>query len=141
MNSNIVLFLCTGNSCRSQMAEALLRHRADARYIACSAGLDPKPIHPLTLRVLDEIGVETEGLHPKSLQEFLGKRPVKHAITVCEKAQQNCPRLFPFAMDNSYWPFEDPATFEGGEEGQLARFREVRDEIDEKIQAWLKVKG
>jgi arsenate reductase len=141
MNKPIILFLCTENSCRSQMAEALLRHRAGGRFTACSAGLEPKPVHPLALRVLGEIGVETAELRPKPVRDFLGKQSIKHAVVVCEKAQRNCPRVFPFAQNNMYWPFEDPAVVDGGEEAQLAKFRAVRDEIDEKIQEWLELAG
>jgi arsenate reductase (thioredoxin) len=133
----VVLFLCTGNSCRSQMAEALLRHHAGDRFEACSAGLDPKPIHPMTLRVLNEIGVNTEGLRPKSASLFLGKVSVNHAVFVCEKAQDKCPRVYPFALESLYWPFEDPAPFEGTEEEVAAKFRQVRDQIDTRIRLWL----
>lgn len=132
-----VLFLCTANSARSQMAEALLRHHAAGRFEACSAGLSPKDIHPLALRVLSDVGVDTAGLCPKGLDLFLGKRRVTYAITVCEKAQESCPRLFPFSMNYLYWPFEDPAAFEGTERGKLQKFRDVRDQIDARIRQWL----
>ena len=134
----VVLFLCTGNSARSQMAEALLRHRAGDRFEACSAGLSPKEVHPLALRVLTDIGVGTTGLCSKGVNEFLGKRRVNYAITVCERAQQSCPRIFPFTVNNLYWPFEDPAAFEGSERERLQKFREVRDQIDDRIRQWLR---
>ena len=133
-----VLFLCTGNSARSQMAEALLRHHAGDRFEACSAGLHPRDIHPMALRVLSDVGVGTDGLCPKGVNEFLGRTPVNVAITVCEKAQQSCPRVFPFAGDHLYWPFEDPAAFEGDEKEKLQKFREVRDQIDDRIRQWLR---
>jgi arsenate reductase len=133
-----VLFLCTGNSARSQMAEAILRRHADDRFEACSAGLRPRSeIHPLTLRVLNEVGLDTEGLCTKAVEIYLAKVPVQHAVIVCEKAQESCPRIYPFAMETLYWPFEDPAAFEGSEEERLEKFRDVRDAIDERITTWL----
>lgn len=100
-----VLFLCTGNSCRSQMAEALLRHEAGDLFEACSAGLEPKSVHPMTLQVLKEAGISADGLYAKGTSEFLGKRSIRHAIIVCDKAQQSCPRIYPFANNTLYWPF------------------------------------
>lgn len=134
----VVLFLCTGNSARSQMAEALLRHHAPGRAEACSAGLQPRDIQPLTLRVLAEVGIEVVGLRAKGVEEFLGKKTVSYAITVCERAQQSCPRIFPFAKNTMYWPFEDPAAFEGTERERLQKFRDVRDQIDRRIRQWLR---
>jgi arsenate reductase len=133
-----VLFLYTGNSARSLMAEALLRCHAGEKVEACSAGLKPSTVNPVTLRVLNEIGIDTSTLCSKGVDAFLGRVPVKHAIVVCERAQQSCPRLFPFATQNHYWPFEDPAAFRGTEEQTLEKFREVRDEIDHRIRQWVK---
>src|SRR5687768_11180242 len=133
----IVLFLCTGNSARSQMAEALLRHHAGDEVEACSAGLNPKDVHPMTLRVLSDVGIDTGGLCSKGLDQFLGKKTVNYAITVCERTQQSCPRIFPFTVNNLYWPFEDPAAFEGSDRERLEKFREVRDQIDDRIRQWV----
>lgn len=133
-----VLFICTGNSCRSQIAEALLRHRGGDRYEADSAGLDPKGVHPRTIQVLDELGIDTNPLHSKHIKEFLGKVAVRYAIVVCDKAQNSCPQVYPFAPHNLFWPFEDPAAFQGNEEETLNEFRRVRDEIDQTIQTWLR---
>lgn len=132
----LVLFLCTGNSCRSQMAEAILRDRAGDRFRVASAGMAPQPIHPLTIRVLAEAGISTEGLRSKEAGEFLGKQAVRHAIVVCESAQEQCPRFYPMANEMHFWPFEDPAAFEGSEEETLAKFREVRDAINDRIDDW-----
>ena len=123
------------------MAEALLRHAAGDRFQACSAGLEPKPINPLTLRVLEEAGVATDGLRSKDASEFLGRVSVHCAIFVCDKAQQSCPRIYPFALQSLYWPFEDPAAFHGSTEEKLAKFREVRDQIDHQIHVWLRAMG
>ncbi len=132
-----VLFLCTGNSCRSQMAEAILRHEAGDRFEPCSAGLEPKPVNPLTLQVLEEAGIDTAGLRSKSTSEFLGRVSIHYAIFVCDKAQQSCPRIYPFALQSLYWPFEDPAAFQGSSMQQVAKFRAVRDQIRTQIQTWL----
>ncbi len=134
---SVVLFLCTGNSARSQMAEAILRARASDRFDAASAGLEPKGVHPLTIRVLSEVGIDTSGLYSKNSSDFLGKVAVRYAIIVCERANQHCPRIYPFAVQTLYWPFEDPATAEGTEEQRLERFREVRDQVTARIDEWL----
>jgi len=134
-----VLFLCTGNSARSQMAEAILKGLTGDRLDVHSAGLDPaRGVHPMTLRVLRERGLNADGLRAKNASEFLGKVLVAHAIVVCDKAQQNCPRIHPFALHNHYWPFEDPAAFAGTQEQQLARFNEVFDLIERRITQWLR---
>ena len=133
----LILFLCTANAARSQMAEALLRHHAGDRFEACSAGIEVQGVHPLTIRVLAERGTDTSGLRAKSVGEFLGTASVRRAIVVCERAQQHCPRVFPFAGQTLYWPFQDPAAFAGTDEQRLAKFREVCDQIEERVQRWL----
>lgn len=120
------------------MAEALLRLHADEHFEALSSGLNPKGVHPLTLRVLREKGIDTIGLRSKGTEEFLGKVLISHAIVVCDKAQENCPQFYPFTMNNLFWPFDDPAAFVGSEAEQLAEFRRIRDQIDEKIRTWLR---
>lgn len=133
----VVLFLCTGNSARSQMAEAILRAKAGERFEAASSGLDPKGVNPLTLRVLSEAGIDASGLYSKSSGDFLGKVAVRYAVIVCEKANQHCPRIYPFAAQTLYWPFEDPAAAEGTEDERLEKFREVRDLVAARIDEWL----
>jgi arsenate reductase (thioredoxin) len=132
-----VLFLCTGNSCRSQMAEALLRERPGDRFTAYSAGVEPKGIHPLTTKVLQEKGIDTSTLRSKDVSEYLGKLPVHHLIVVCENAEGSCPRIFPGMLNREFWPFDDPPAFQGTDEEKLNKFREVRDQIDNRIQKWL----
>ena len=135
-----VLFLCTGNSARSQMAEALLRRYAGDHFEAHSAGLEPKGIHPYTRRVMDEIGVDLSGHRSKDVTEYLGRTHFGYVITVCDNAEENCP-IFPFGTVRLHWSFEDPARFEGTDEARLAKFREVRDLIDARIRAWLAEQG
>ena len=132
-----VLFLCTDNSSRSQLAEALLRKHAANRCAAFSAGLRPAEIHPLAYRVMEEIGVSIEGHAAKGIKEFLGKVTFLWAIIVCEENEPNCPRIYLDALQTIRWPLQDPATGDGTEEEQLTRFRQARDEIDRLIRLWL----
>ena len=140
MQKTKVLFLCTGNSARSQMAEAILRKRAGNYFEVYSAGLEPKGLNPYTLRVLDEIGADTAPLRSKALSSFIGKQHFGYLITVCSKAEDKCP-IFPGMGMRLHWPFDDPATFQGSEEETLAVFREVRDQIDATIREWLSAQG
>lgn len=123
------------------MAEAILRDRADGRYEVASAGMEPKGVHPLTLSVLLEIGVSTDGLRSKPASEFLGKAAVRYAIIVCERANQQCPRIYPFTGQTLYWPFNDPAASGHSEAEGLEEFRRVRDQISARIDAWLNELG
>lgn len=133
-----VLFLCTGNSARSQMAEAFLRKYSDDRFEVYSAGLKPSTVNPLTIQVMEEIGFDMTGHHAKSVRDFLGWSNFSTIITVCAKVEENCPSTFPGRPTKLAWSFEDPAAFEGSDEAKLEKFREVRDQIDAKIQDWLK---
>ena len=132
-----VLFLCSGNSARSQMAEAFLRHDAGDRFEVYSAGVEPKPIHPLTERVMAEVGLPLEGHYSKPLTLYMGKVHFTYLITVCAAANEHCPRTFPGMGHRLHWEFEDPAAFEGDEEDKLNRFRVVRDQIRDQIQRWV----
>ncbi len=135
-----VIFLCTGNSARSQMAEAFLRKYAGDHFEVYSAGFDPRPIHPYAIQVMRELGYDLSGQHSKDLKQYLGKIHFGIVITVCVKAEEECPTI-PGVATRLYWPFEDPAAFQGTEEEKLAKFREIRDQISEKTKAWLKERG
>jgi len=132
-----VLVLCTGNSCRSILTEALLRRRAGDRFEVSSAGTEPKGIHPLTKQVLEEVEIDTSGLRSKSLAEFLGKDVFHYVIIVCHSADETCPRIFPGMRERLYWPFDDPPATVGDESQKLAKFREVRDAIDRRLADWI----
>lgn len=135
----IILFVCTGNSARSQMAEALMRkHGGDAVEVH-SAGTSPKGVNPLTVRAMNEIGIDMEGHTSKSVQDVLRKKTPSHVFFVCSDAEEHCPRIWPFSLHNEGWPFDDPAAATGSEEERLDEFRRVRDEIKERIQGWLSV--
>jgi len=137
MSQTRVLLLSTGNSARSQMAEAFLRKNAGDRFEAHSAGLEPKALHPMTVKVMEEIGVDMSGHKSKGFETYLGKLLFQYLVTVCDEAEKNCPTTWPGVSNRLHWHFEDPAAFTGTEEEKLAKFRQVRDQIDEKVQAWL----
>jgi len=138
MSKPSVLFLCAHNAARSQMAEALLRKHAGDQFDVVSAGLEPTTIHPLTTRVLNEIGLDVSGQRAKGLDGIIGKQTFQFAVFVCERTQNNCPHVYPFALQRLYWPFEDPAEATGTEAEQLQKFRDVRDQIEARIVEWLK---
>ena len=137
MNKTNVLFLCTGNSARSQMGEALLRKHAGDRFEVYSAGLEPKGIHPLTVRVMREMGVELDDQASKHVREYMGKLHFGYLITVCSDAEEKCPAVFPGISHRLHWSFEDPAAATGSDEERLQKFRDVRDQIDRQIRNWL----
>jgi arsenate reductase (thioredoxin) len=140
MEKSRVIFLCTGNSARSQMAEAFLRKYAGNYFEVFSAGLEPKPIHPLTIQVMREIGMDISGQRSKSLNEYLGKLLFEYLITVCDDADQNCPTILVGVRNRLHWSFEDPAKFVGTDEQKLAKFRQVRDLIETRLKDWLNEK-
>jgi arsenate reductase len=131
-----VLFLCTGNSARSQMAEAFLRKYADDRFEAYSAGIRPTGIDPHTIRAMEEVGISLEGQGSKHVDEYIGKIDFDYLITVCANAEKECP-VFPGSGKRIHWDLEDPAGLIGTEEEKIQKFREVRDQIDEHIKEWL----
>ncbi|MHB0857859.1 MAG: arsenate reductase ArsC [Anaerolineae bacterium] len=137
MDKARVLFLCTGNSARSQMAEAFLRRLAGDRLEVYSAGLEPeRGIHPLTLQVMREAGYDMAGHYAKDLTQYLGKVHFGYLITVCDRAEKNCP-IFPGVGQRQHWSIEDPAAFEGSDEEKAAKFREVRDQVEALVRAWI----
>jgi arsenate reductase len=134
-----VLFLCTHNSTRSQMAEGLLRARGGDHYVAFSAGTHPRNVHPLAIQVMREIGIdisEAVGYRAKSLDEFIGQPPMDLVVTVCDEAAEACP-FFPGARRQEHWGFPDPSAVTGNEAEQLVAFRSVRDGIAECITAFI----
>jgi arsenate reductase (thioredoxin) len=137
MDQNRVLFLCTGNSARSQMAEAFLRRYGGEKYECYSAGLQPKGINPLTIQVMQEIGYDLTGHTSKGVNDFLGRIFINQLITVCDHAEKNCPTVWPGIVRREHWSFEDPAAFEGSPDEMIAKFREIRDLIDQKVRIWL----
>ena len=133
-----ILFLCTGNSCRSQIAEAWPRRLGGNHFTVYSAGLEPHGINPLTIKVMEETGFDLREHRSKHLEEYIGKVHFNYLITVCGNADERCP-VFPSMGTRLHWPFEDPAAFNGSEEEKITLFRTVRDQIKHKIQTWLEV--
>lgn len=132
-----VLFICTGNSARSIMAEALLRQRGGDRFEVRSAGTAPKGIHPLTLRVLAEAGIDASWARSTSVSE-LTDQPFDYVITVCDQARQSCP-VFPGVHRSLHWGYEDPAAAEGDEAARLQVFRRVFTQLGERIAQFVTV--
>ncbi len=134
-----VLFLCTHNSARSQMAEGLLRHLAGDRFEVMSAGTEATHVRPLAIRAMDEIGVDISSQESKTLERYL-REPFDYVITVCDDANEACP-FFPGASNRLHWSFEDPSRAGGSEEERLAVFRSVRDRIRDRVNTELVVGG
>jgi arsenate reductase len=119
------------------MAEAFLRKYGGDEFEAYSAGLEPKSIHPYTERVMEEVGINLSGQRSKHIQEYMGKVHFGYLIIVCDEAERNCPTTFPGVGQRLHWSFEDPAAFVGSDDEKLAKFREVRDRIEQQIKEWL----
>jgi arsenate reductase len=128
MKPSVILILCTGNSCRSHLAEGILQDALGPAWKVASAGSKPaRYVHPLAIRAMAEIGIDISSHHSKHLEQFLDDN-VETVITVCGNADQACP-LFPGQRNRHHWGFDDPAHATGTEEEQMAVFRRVRDEI------------
>jgi len=134
-----VLFLCTHNSARSQMAEGLLRHLSGGRFEVHSAGTEQTHVRPQAVAVMGEIGIDISGQESKTLERYLGE-DFEYVVTVCDDANEACP-VFPGAKERLHWSFEDPSKTEGTEEERLAKFRQVRDEIRTRIEDELLAEG
>ncbi len=130
-----ILVLCTGNSCRSQMAEGFFREYGKENVDVKSAGLDPSQVNQTAIKVMEEIGIDISGHTSTSLSEYIND-PFDYVITVCDNAAEKCP-AFPGGGERLHWPFEDPHFAEGTEGEVLDFFRKVRDQIGFKIKTWL----
>lgn len=126
-----VLFLCTGNSARSQMAEGYLRQVASDRFEACSAGIEPRGLNPLAVEAMAEIGIDISHQKSKDVGAFLGQY-IPYIITVCDHAREKCP-IFPRTYKLLHWGFDDPAAAQGTHDERFAVFRRVRDGLIRKI--------
>ncbi|MDO8755729.1 MAG: arsenate reductase ArsC [Anaerolineales bacterium] len=142
MNKPKVLFLCTGNSARSQMAEGLLRALAGEQFEVFSAGTQPKGrILPEVQKAMREVEIDISSQWSKSVMEYMGKVNFGYVITVCAEAEENCPAVFLNMGTHDHWPFDDPAKFSGDEEQRLASTRRVRDQIEQRLRLWLGEQG
>jgi arsenate reductase len=132
-----VLFVCTGNSARSQIAEALLADFGGSDFSVFSAGTNPGSVNPYAVRVLDEIGIDWSGATSKSVTEFLGAR-FDYVVTVCDRARQTCP-VFPGNHNTLHWGLDDPAEVEGADEAKLEAFRRTRTEISTRLRPFVEL--
>ena len=135
MTKTRVLFLCTHNSARSQMAEGFLRDMAGDRFEIASAGTEATRVHPLAIRAMEEVRISLAGHTSKTLDRFLGQ-PWDYVITVCDSANERCP-VFPAPTRRLHWGFDDPSRATGTEAERLGTFRRVRDEIKARLLDWL----
>jgi arsenate reductase (thioredoxin) len=119
------------------MAEAFLRKYGGDEFEAHSAGLEPKGINPLTIQVMQEVGIEVSGQKSKDVGEYLEKVLFQYLITVCDDADKNCPSTWLGISKREHWSFDDPAAFEGSDDAKLAKFREIRDQIETRIKEWV----
>ncbi len=139
MPAKRVLFVCTGNSCRSQMAEGWLRHIAGDRVEVCSAGTKPAGLNPRAVAVMREVGIDISHQKSKHVEEF-SNQDFLFVITVCNSALESCP-VFPGALYQLHWSFDDPAAAKGADEEKLAVFRRVRDEIAGQVREFAQREG
>ena len=130
-----VLILCTGNSARSQMAEGLLRHDAGNRFEVSSAGTKPTQVRAEAIAAMREVAIDISGQRSKSVEEFAGQS-FDYVITVCDNPKETCP-VFPTTTRRIHWSIEDPAAARGPEEGRLAEFRRVRDELRARLRSFV----
>lgn len=126
-----VLFICTHNSARSQMAEGFLRHLAGDEFEVHSAGTEASEVRPLAVRAMSEIGIDISGQASKTLERYLGEQ-WDHVITVCDDANESCP-VFPGAAARTHWSFPDPSKATGTDDERLVAFRAVRDQIIQRV--------
>ena len=133
-----VLFLCTGNAARSQMAEGWLKHLAGERFEVVSAGIAPRGLHPLAVEVMREVGIDISRQQSKHVRQFLGVS-VGYVITVCDNAREHCP-LFPGDYTYLHWGLDDPVAAGGSDEQKLAVFRTVRDQIASRVREFVTYK-
>lgn len=130
-----VLFLCTHNSARSQMAEGLLRATVGDRFEAFSAGTEQTRVHPLAVEAMKELNIDLSSHRSKLLDEYRD-RSFDYVVTVCDRAQESCP-IFPGAKTMVHWSFDDPSAATGSDEARLAEFRRVRDQIADRLRAFV----
>jgi arsenate reductase len=131
-----ILVLCTGNSARSQMGEALFRYEGGETYEVASAGTNPSHVRPEAVAVMKELGIDISGQRSKSVEEFEGQS-FDYVVTVCDNGRDNCP-VFPAGAERIHWSFEDPAAVQGGEQERLAAFRRIRDRIHERVKTFVR---
>jgi len=141
MNSTLapirVLFLCTHNSARSQMAEELLRHIGGSKFEVSSAGTEATRVHPLAIQAMDNVALDISGARSKHLDEYIGQN-FDYVITVCDSANESCP-IFPGDPKRIHWSFPDPSAVEGTDAERLKAFEKIRNEINLRLRTWVQL--
>jgi arsenate reductase (thioredoxin) len=132
-----VLFVCTGNSARSQVGQALLEHLGGDDFAVESAGTEPKGVNPFAVQVLAEVGIDWSRAESKALAPFI-EQPFDYVITVCDRARQACP-VFPGSTNSLHWGLDDPAEVEGSDEEKLAAFRRTRQELTQRLRPFIEI--
>jgi arsenate reductase len=132
-----VIFVCTGNSARSQMAEALLRREGGSAFEVVSAGVDPRPVNPMTIRALEKVGIDISGAESKPIGMFLGQ-PFDFVITVCDRARAACP-VFPGGSETLHWGIDDPAEATGSAENRQAAFDRALQALAGRVRTFVPV--
>ena len=132
-----MLFVCTGNSARSQMAEAMLTAYGHGEFEAFSAGTEPRAVNPFAIQVLAEMGIDWSAARAKSVTEFIGQ-PFDYVITVCDRARQVCP-VFPGQHNSLHWGLDDPAEVEGNDAHRLAAFRRTQTELGARLRPFVEL--
>jgi arsenate reductase (thioredoxin) len=132
-----VLFLCTHNSARSQMAEGLLRHHGGRRFEVFSAGTEETRVHPMAINAMTDIGIDISRQHSKHLATYIGER-FDYVITVCDAANESCP-IFPGDPQRIHWSFRDPSAVQGSDDERQRAFDRVRDEINMRLRTWIQL--
>lgn len=132
-----IIFMCNGNSARSQMAEGFLKSLAGERYQVYSAGSVAKGVNPMTVQVMKEVGIDISDQYSKTAMEYYGKIEFDIAIIVCRKAEDDCPKIAGTTRTVQRWIIDDPLSAQGTDEEKLAKFRDVRDQIQFRLKLWL----
>jgi arsenate reductase (thioredoxin) len=141
MDKKKVLFIGMGNSVRSQMAEAFMRRHAGRSIEAFSAGLEPEPIDPMTIKVMKEIGVDMSTHYSKPVSIFKDYTDISYVITVCRNSDKFCPSFFPGTATGLHWELGDLDDVQGAEDERITRFREIRGQIQDYVLTWLHERG
>ena len=137
-----ILVMCVGNSARSQMAEGFLKEHLGNRFDVHSAGMEPTDdVHPLAVRVMNDVGIDIRKQWPKSTRAYLGRMWFQYVIIVCEETERDCPRLFIGSTHRLFWPIRNPALVNGSSDEQLMAFQKARDQIEGLVEAWAKTHG
>ncbi len=132
-----VLFVCTHNSARSQIAEALLKHDGGDDFEVYSAGTEPNPVNPYAIRVLADMGIDWSHAESKTINQFLGQR-FDYVITVCDRAKATCP-VFPGASTSLHWGLDDPSEVDGTDEEKLTAFQRTRTEVSARLRPFIEI--